>query len=140
MPEVDEIDEPMLTVDVHYDSTEVEVNDIVKVSAEIAFIPPVEMEAGMVVVDVSVPTGFVPLTDTIAAVVEKDENMKRYEVAGRKVILYIENLFPGDKVSFSFDVQAQYPVKAKGTTSEVYSYYKPEIRGESLSEGIIVTE
>ncbi|MCP4610694.1 MAG: hypothetical protein GY845_18460, partial [Planctomycetes bacterium] len=50
------------------------------------------------------------------------------------------NLFPGDKVSFSFDVQAQYPVKAKGTSSMVYSYYKPEINGESLSDGIVVTE
>lgn len=140
LPDVDEVVEPMLTVDVQYDATEVDVNDIVTVSAEVAFNPPVEMEAGMVVVDISVPTGFVPLTDTIAAVVEKDKNMKRYEIAGRKVIFYIENLFPGDEVSFSFDVQAQYPVKAKGTTSEVYSYYKPEINGESLSEGIIVTE
>ncbi|NQT71458.1 MAG: alpha-2-macroglobulin [Chloroflexi bacterium] len=140
MPDVDETVEPMLTVDVQYDATEVEVNDMVTVFAEVAFNPPIEMEAGMVVVDISIPTGFVPVTDMIAAVVERDKNMKRYEVAGRKVIFYIENLFPGDEISFSFDVQAQYPVKAKGTTSEVYSYYKPEISGESLSEGIIVTE
>ena len=140
MPDVDEVVEPMLTVDVQYDATEVEVNDIVTVSAEVEFNPPIEMEAGMVVVDISIPTGFVPLTDTITTVVENDKNMKRYEIAGRKVIFYIENLFPGDEISFSFDVQAQYPVKAKGTTSEVYSYYKPEIKGESLSEGIVVTE
>jgi CD109 antigen len=140
MPEVDEVEDPMLTVEVDYDATEVEVNDIVTVSAEIAFNPPIEMEAGMVVVDISIPTGFVPVTDTIASIVDGDPNMKRYEIAGRKVIFYIENLFPGDKVSFSFDVQAQYPVKAKGTSSMVYSYYKPEISGESLSEGIVVTE
>jgi CD109 antigen len=140
MPEVDVVEDPILTVDVNYDATEVEVNDIVTVSAEVNFNPPIEMEAGMVVIDISIPTGFVPVTDTIASIVENDKNMKRYEIAGRKVIFYIDNLFPGDRVSFSFDVQAQYPVKAKGTSSMVFSYYKPEINGESLSDGIVVTD
>ncbi len=140
MPEVDVIEDPILTVDVDYDATEVAVNDTVTVSAEVQFNPPIEMEAGMVVVDISIPTGFVPVTDTIASIVDNDKNMKRYEIAGRKVIFYIENLLPGDKVSFSFDVQAQYPVKAKGTTSMAYSYYNPEISGEDLSGGIVVTD
>ncbi|MBM3132858.1 MAG: alpha-2-macroglobulin, partial [Chloroflexi bacterium] len=139
-PRAEVMEEPILSVDVDYDATEVEVNDIVEVSARVKFNPPIPMEAGMVVVDISVPTGFAPVRDTIAAVVEADENIKRYEIAGRKVIFYIENMMPGDEVAFSFDVQAQYPVKAKGTTSLAYSYYKPEIKGESLSGGIVVID
>ena len=88
----------------------------------------------------TVPTGFVPVADSVARVVEREEKMKRYEVAGRKVMFYIENMFAGERISFSFDVQAMYPVKAKGVTSTVYSYYKPEIKGETLSAGIVVTE
>ncbi|UCC17846.1 MAG: hypothetical protein JSU58_04660 [Dehalococcoidales bacterium] len=134
------IAEEILKVDVDYDATEVEVNDLVKVSASVEFNPPEMMEAGMVVLDISVPTGFVPVTDSIIEVVEDDENIKRHEVAGRKVIFYIENMMPGDRIAFSFYVMAQYPVKAKAVTSEAYSYYKPEIRGETLGEDMVVSD
>ena len=140
LPEAGTAGDEILKVDVDYDATEVEVNDLVKVSAIVEFNPPEFMEAGMVVLDVSVPTGFVPVTDSIIEVVEDDENIKRYEVAGRKVIFYIENMMPGDRIAFSFYVQAQYPVKAKAVASQAYSYYKPEIRGETLGEDMIVSD
>ena len=94
----------------------------------------------MVVLDVSVPTGFAPVTESIAEVVDREDNIKRYEVAGRKVIFYIENMFPGDIISFDFQVKALYPVKAKSVSSQAYSYYKPEIRGETLSQELSVSE
>jgi len=72
------------------------------------------------------------------AFIEKEAKIKRYDIAGRKVIFYIEDMQPGDSLSFSFGVKAMYPVKAKGTSSKAYSYYKPEIRGETLSSGINV--
>jgi CD109 antigen len=133
LPGVEEEAEEILKVTVDYDVTQVEVNDLVKVSVELEFNPPVDMEAGMVVLDVSVPTGFAPVTESIAEVVDAEDNIKRYEVAGRKVIFYIENMFPGDVVSFDFEVKALYPVKAKSVSSQAYSYYQPEIRGETLS-------
>jgi len=138
MPAAD-IGESILTIDVNYDVTEVEVNDLVTVSVDLAFNPPEPMEAGMIVVDVSVPTGFAAVTDTIAAVVEKEAKLKRFEIAGRKVIFYIENMFAGDRIAFSFQVKAAYPVKAKGVSSQVYSYYKPDIRGETLGTQVTVT-
>ncbi len=137
LPEAEKGDE-ILKVTVDYDVTQVEVDDLVTVSVELEFNPPIPMEAGMVVLDVSVPTGFTPVTETIAQVLEKEKRIKRYEVAGRKVIFYIENMQPGDKLAFSFKVKALYPVKAKGVTSQAYSYYKPEIRGETLSQDITV--
>ncbi|TET74586.1 MAG: hypothetical protein E3J42_04905 [Dehalococcoidia bacterium] len=51
-----------------------------------------------------------------------------------------ENMLPGDVVSFSFDVKAMYPVKTKGVSSQAYSYYKPEIRGETLGQAMVVWE
>ncbi len=130
--------EEILKVSVDYDATEVEVNDIVTVSVEMEFAPPVPMEAGMIVLDVSVPTGFSPVTDSIAAVVDKLEKVKRYDIAGRKVIFYIENMVPGERISFTFDVKAVYPVKAKGTSTRAYSYYQPEIWGEAMGGDITV--
>jgi CD109 antigen len=97
------------------------------------------MKAGMIVADISVPTGFAPVAETVAAAVEGEALLKRYDVAGRKVIFYIEDMFAGDRISFTFQVKAMYPVKARGVSSEVYSYYKPEIRGETLGVDVIVT-
>jgi hypothetical protein len=47
-------------------------------------------------------------------------------------------MLAGDRISLSFKAQALYPVKAKGVTSQAYSYYKPEIRGESLGQAVTV--
>ncbi len=133
-------EEKILEVSVNYDVTQVAVNDLVKVSVELAFNPPVSMEAGMTVLDVSVPTGFAPLRESIDGAMGKEVRIKRYDIAGRKVIFYIENMLPGDKLSFSFQVQAMYPVRAKGVSSRAYSYYKPEISGETLSRDMVVLE
>ncbi len=134
-----EAGEDIIRIDVDYDTTEVEVNDLVTVSVELEFNPPQPMEAGMIVLDISVPTGFTPIMDSIAAVVDGEDKIKRYEVAGRKVIFYIENMLAGDSLAFSFEVQAMFPVKAKGVTSQAYSYYQPEIRGETLGEEVTVS-
>ena len=131
----------MLAIDVKYDTTEVEVNDLLKVSVNLAFNPLPELniaEAGMIVVDVSVPTGFEPVTDSITAITKKMPNIKRYDIAGRKVIFYVNDMKPGDKIAFDFQVKALYPVKAKGVTSTAYSYYKPDIKGETLGAAVTV--
>jgi hypothetical protein len=47
---------------------------------------------------------------------------------------------PGEKLSFTFEIKALYPVRAEGTASQVYSYYKPEMKGETLSQGIVVSD
>jgi CD109 antigen len=131
----------MLKIDVDYDVTEVEVNDLVRVSVNLEFNPLPEFEiseAGMIVLDVSIPTGFEPMTDSIVAIMQEMINIKRYDIAGRKVIFYVENMKPGEKISFDFQVKALYPVKAKGVTSTAYSYYKPDIKGEVLSASVVV--
>ena len=139
LPEAEKGDE-ILKINVNYDTTRVEVNDLVKVSVDLEYNPPIEMKAEMVVLDVSVPTGFSPVAESIDKVIAGNDNIKRYEIAGRKVIFYIEDMQPGDKVSFSFDVQALYPVTAKGVSSQAYSYYNPDIKAETLSEGIVVVQ
>ncbi len=127
-----------ITVD--YGTDHVEVDDLITVSASVTFRPPLPIEAGMVVLDVAVPTGFDPVRETVAALVEENANLKRFEVAGRKVILYIEDMMPGETVSLEFQARARYPVRAKEVVSQVYSYYRPEHRGETLGGAMTVTQ
>ena len=125
---------------VDYGTDHVEVDDLITVSVSVTFTPPVAIGAGMVVLDVAVPTGFEPVRDTIAALVEENDNLKRFEIAGRKVILYIEDMMPAETVSFEFQARAKYPVRAKEVVSQVYSYYRPEYRGETLGGAMTVAE
>jgi CD109 antigen len=138
LPTAESQEEDILKIDVTYDAAEVEVNDLITISVDVSFNPPAPMEAGMTVLDISVPTGFVPVTESIEALMEREENMKRYDVAGRKVIFYIEDMRPGDQLDFSFQAMAMYPVRAKGVASRAYSYYQPEISGETLGSDIVV--
>lgn len=139
LPEADERGE-VFEIDVDYDTDEVEVNDTITIDVDVEYNPPLPLKAGMVVLDVAVPTGFEPVRESIEDAVGDEPLMKRFDIAGRKVILYIEDMDPGDSISFSFEARALYPVKAKGVASEAYSYYKPEWRGETLGEDIAVSE
>jgi CD109 antigen len=139
-PQVIQEKTEVLKVNVNYNADSVSVNDEVKVSVDVAFNPPTPMEAGMVVVDVAVPTGFAAEKDSIDKVIAQQKNIKRYDISGRKVIFYVENLLPGNKVSFNFLVKAMYPVKAKAVASQAYSYYQPEITAESSGHDITIVE
>jgi CD109 antigen len=123
---------------VDYGVGQVEVDDIIDVKASITFTPPEPMQAGMVVMDVAVPTGFAPLTETLSALTKANPKIKRSDLAGRKVIVYIEDMAPGEQVAFSFKARALYPVKAQAVTSQAYSYYRPEWKGEALGGAMVV--
>ncbi|HZK66542.1 MAG TPA: alpha-2-macroglobulin, partial [Chloroflexota bacterium] len=131
LPKAQEKAQSAFQIQVDYSVGQVEVNDLIDISARVKFTPPEPTQAGMVVVDVAVPTGFVPETSTLEAL-KNQPKVKRYDVAGRKVIVYIEDLMPEEEVRLSFKARAQYPVKAQPLASQAYSYYRPEWKGESL--------
>jgi len=130
------VTETPLKIDVSYDATRIEVENTVKVRVVVKYEPGMPLEAGMIVLDVSVPTGFSPVSETLEGIIResylKEPRIKRYDTAARKVIFYIENMKPGDELSFSFDALALYPVRAKVAPSRAYAYYKPEVSGEDL--------
>ncbi len=124
-------------IKVDYNTAQVAVNDLIGIKASVTFNPPEPIKAGMVVVDISVPTGFAPVAESLDTLLT-NKQIKRYDIAGRKVIVYIEDMNPGDTVGFTFEAQALYPVKAKSTVSSAYSYYTPDWKGETLSEAVTV--
>ncbi len=124
-------------IKVDYDTQQVAVNDIINVGVTVTFNPPEPVKANMTVLDISVPTGFAAADESLAALL-KNPNIKRYDVAGRKVIVYIEDMAPGDEVSFTFQAKALYPVRGKGAAAAVYSYYTPQWRGETVSQALTV--
>jgi CD109 antigen len=125
-------------IDVRYDATSVAVNDLITITAAITFTPPEPVAAGLVVLDVAVPTGFEPVAATLAAAVRGQPKLKRYDVAGRKVILYLDDMRPDGQLALSFQAKALYPVRAQPVSSQVYAYYRPDWKGESVGTAVTV--
>ena len=117
-----------MTLEVSYDADHVEIDDIVNVTATVRYFG-LEGTTGMMIVDVGVPTGFAPVEETLAALVDA-KTVSRFEIAGRKVILYVDGLAPGEKRTFTFQVKARFPVRAIVPDSKAYLYYQPQIRAE----------
>ena len=86
------------------------------------------------------PTGFAPAVETIEAVAEGSPKVKRYDIAGRKVVFYVEDMLPGQELKLKFEAVALYPVKAQPVASQVYSYYNPHWRGETLGRSVTVEQ
>ncbi|HEX2914285.1 MAG TPA: alpha-2-macroglobulin family protein [Chloroflexia bacterium] len=135
-PERKEVSAFQLSVD--YGTEQVAVNDQITVKVSAQFNPPEQIQAGMVVLDVALPTGFALVEDSVAALQKQQPKLKRFETAGRKVILYIEDMTPGEKLQMEFKAVALYPIKAQAVTSQAYSYYRPDWKGESLGGALLV--
>ena len=140
LPEVEHETTQVFDIDVDYGTEHVKVNDLITVSVNVRFTPFEPIEAGMVVLDIAVPTGFAAVRDSIEALVDETPKLKRFDIAARKVILYVEDLLPNESIALEFSARAVHPVRAKAATSEVYSYYNPEMRGETLGGEITVEE
>jgi CD109 antigen len=125
-----------MVFEVEYDAANVAVNDIVDVHARVMYTGTAN-STGMLILDVAVPTGFTPVITSLDKL-KNDGDINRYEVAGRKIILYIEDLPRGMELTFNLQVQAVFPVKALIPDSSAYSYYNPEIKAESRGKEIIV--
>jgi CD109 antigen len=138
----DAIEQNEIELDVEYDSTDVAVNDIVTVNARVKYngirgIAGSITSSGMMIVDLAVPTGFSPVPSSLEAL--KEENLiTRYEIAGRKVILYIDDMQPGEELVLSMQVKALFPVKAIVSESKAYSYYNPEVVAEAKGMDVTV--
>lgn len=134
LPDVPEFTD--LEFEVEYDAADVAVNDIVDVHARVNYTGKAN-STGMLILDVAVPTGFTPVVSTLDEL-KNDHIISRYEIAGRKIILYVDDLPRGEELKFDLAVQAQFPVKAIIPDSSAYSYYNPEIKAESRGQEIVV--
>lgn len=123
-------------IDVAYDRTELSVNDIVRVDAEVELLS--EGVAGTLIVDLGIPPGFTPLTTDLDDLVEK-EVIERYELTGRQIIFYLANVPSGQVYQLSYRLQARFPIRAQTPASTVYDYYTPEQRATEPPQRIVVT-
>ena len=93
-----------MTLKVVYQTEHVEVDDVVDVDVTLEYTG-LKETTGMVILDVGVPTGFEPVDESLNLLVEQ-KVVERTEVAGRKVIFYIESLNQNEVYRLGFQIKA----------------------------------
>jgi len=128
-----DLPEGPLTITVDYDTTTVNVDDIVTATVTITNNDPGNQ--GMVLVTVGLPPGFTLMTQDLAQL-KADAEISNYEVMGKQLILYFDKIPAGSPTSVSYSLVADYPVKAQTGGSEAKYYYDSEKKGEDESQEI----
>jgi hypothetical protein len=127
-------DQEPITIDLSYERTELAVNDVVIAQVRVALQK--EGVVTMALIDLGVPPGFAPLTEDLSLLVEEGL-IARYELTGRQVIVYLEDLSSGAPLTFSYRLRARFPMRALTPPSSAYDYYNPE--SPAIREPLLLT-
>ncbi len=125
-----------LIFEVEYSTDHVEIDDIVDVRAVVRYSGWKE-KTGMVILDIGVPTGFEPVQTSLDKL-QESETVSRVEVAGRKIILYMDELISGEEYVLELQIRATMPVSGKSTISKAYEYYDPDVVAYDQQSGVKV--
>jgi hypothetical protein len=114
--------EELITIDVAYDRTALVVNDTVTVDVGVKLNR--EGVVKMALIDLGVPPGFNVLSEDLSRLVQQG-TIARYELTGRQIIIYLEDFSSQSPLSFSYRLQARFPMRAQTPPSSAYDYYNP---------------
>jgi uncharacterized protein YfaS (alpha-2-macroglobulin family) len=118
-----------IDINIAYDRTELSVGDELQASVNLTLKNPPPVQWG--IVELGVPPGFDVVSEDLDTLVAQSTGLvtkvRRYELTGSHIVLYLENL--DYKISFSYRLRAKVPLKAQTSPSTVYDYYNPETSG-----------
>jgi uncharacterized protein YfaS (alpha-2-macroglobulin family) len=135
---------PLMDIAVAYDRTELVVNDTIEVSVHVEL---KEGAARQAIVDLGIPPGFEVMSEDLANLVARHSDLppdyegakfSRFDLTGRQIIVYLEDLKAGQPLDFGYRIRARYPIKAQTPPSSAYDYYNPGVSAVSAPEAIQV--
>jgi len=127
--------ESPLEIEVHYDKTHLQVDDIVGVTAVVRNVS--AGPAPMVLVDLGLPPGFDLLTADLEKAVA-DGLIQKFETTAKQILVYVANLDPGEELTLTYQLQAKYPLKVESPDSSASLYYDPSSKTSAPGEPIEV--
>ncbi len=111
-----------LYLDVAYDSTNISLTDHITASVAVRFNGPEDVMR-MALLDLRAPVGFSFERTDLDQLVEGGV-ASMYEVKGRQVVVYLENLNKDENISFSYRLKADMPLKATLQGVKIYDMYE----------------
>ncbi|MBI4789726.1 MAG: hypothetical protein HY782_22065 [Chloroflexi bacterium] len=116
----------LVDIQVAYDRTTLAVDEQVGVNVRVTLTK--AGTARMTLVDLGVPPGFTVMAEDFEALV-KSKRIARYELAGRQIIIYLEEFSSKQPVTFAYHLKAKFPLRAQTPSSTTYDYYNPDVAG-----------
>jgi hypothetical protein len=92
-------------------------------------------KASMIMIDLGIPPGFEVLAEDLAQLVQTVASITRYELRGRQLSIYVDELAHGEPLSFAYRMKALYPIHGQVPESRVWAYYNPTT--EAFSEPVL---
>jgi uncharacterized protein YfaS (alpha-2-macroglobulin family) len=120
-----------MNITVDYDRTDLVVNDTIQVSVHVELL---EGAARQAIVDLGIPPGFKVLAEDLSDLVARHSDLpsdhpgarfSHFDLSGRQIIVYLENLTAGQPLDFGYRIRARYPIRAQSPPSTAYDYYNP---------------
>ena len=127
-----------LRLTTRYDAKETRAGERITVTAEVEYRPDDTTPSGMVVLELSLPTGFLPARETVEALLLKHPEIKRQDTGLQGVVLYLDELRPQQRLHLEFQATALHPTRAQPALSRVYLYYEPNQSAEALGPAVTV--
>ncbi len=122
--------EEIVTIDVSYDRTSLEVDETVLVTATVQNRSDARLD--MLMIDLGVPPGFdVQMSDFGRYIDDESIPVTRVERAGRQLTVYVYGLDPAESLVLDYHLRATMPMEARTPPSAVWLYYDSETRTES---------
>jgi len=139
VPWIDKPQAEALSIDVSYDRTHLEQDQIATATATVR--NRAVATANMVMVDLGIPPGFDLLSEDLDSYREKSAakksgRLEKFTLTPTQAILYFDSIAPGDALRLSFRLRAKYPIHASTFASRVYEYYDPEVN--SLARPVLL--
>lgn len=112
-------DKSTLKLDLKYAKTNLRKGETVKVNAKLKYTG--KASTFMVMAEIGLPAGFDLDTKNLTTVKKID----KFSSAGKELVIYLNQMQPGEEIDFSFDLKAKYPLHVKSSGSKAYEYYAP---------------
>ncbi|XP_014674820.1 PREDICTED: alpha-2-macroglobulin-like [Priapulus caudatus] len=95
-----------------------------------------EESSNMAIISVNMVTGFSPVKESLNKIFEKpskNSQLKRFDIEGKTVDIYVNEFEPGEQVCVTFDLEKYLDVEnVKSAVVKVYDYYEPEQTASTL--------
>ena len=103
--------------------------------------------AEQAIIDLGLPPGFDVETEDLARLVARFQDLpddyphaqiKRFELTGRQIILYVKNLNGTEPLTLSYRLRARFPLVAQTPASMAYDYYNPGASADAAPQTLTV--
>jgi hypothetical protein len=116
---------PEMSLDVTYSTTNITVNDMIEATLNLEYLGSAA-KLKMVLVDLRAPVGF-SFVDSDFSYLVTTGKISSYEINDREVMVYIQDIYPNQPITFTYHLLANKPVVGVVQGIHAYDMYNPDL-------------